>query len=267
MKINCFYFGKFSYTIVPWQIKEDLRRIKDNGVEILTINVIEQDYKAAKENIQLVMEETRKQGLKIYFIPERWLGVFGGVHRFPSVFATKNLKRTIQSANTNPLITETGPVCSLFDEKNIKFLKKKLKECFKDFGFDGILWYKPELLLDSKGGSGGKDIISKAYTKVFNDLNQYIKSEYQHPKIGWIQSETSPIKIDTTILTHLDFTNENISILDHRNYNAIQTKSLNSEIETLLSKKPKMLCYFDYPTNVEQPKDSMKIIESYLAKA
>ncbi len=266
MNINCFYFSKFSYTLVPWQIKEDLQRIKDTGANSITLNIIEQDYKAARENIELVIEEARKLGLKIYFIPERWLGVFGGVHDFPSVWTLKNMQYSITKATTDYLMTATGPVSSLFVPETISFLKKKLKECFKYFGFDGMIWYQPNLYWDAAGGRGGMDITANAYTAVFSALNKHVKSTYDAPEIGWLPHPNSEIQLRAEKIEALDKYDHQIVLLDHRGYIAQQTKDLETKIDTILAKKSELFCYFDYPVNVALPEQSMKIIKKALSE-
>ena len=106
MIVNCFYQSKFAYTIVPWQIREDLERIRQQGASWITLNVLEQDRKAARENINLVFQEAERAGLQVAFCPERWAGIFGGVNNFPSVWTVKNMTHSLRDTQGDWVMTE-----------------------------------------------------------------------------------------------------------------------------------------------------------------
>ncbi|GAA4273699.1 hypothetical protein U6A24_02820 [Aquimarina gracilis] len=255
MEINCFYFGKYAYTFVPWQIEEDILRIKSTGAHSITLNVIEQDYKAAKENIVLVISVAQKHGLKVYVLPDGWCNVLGGVSQFPSVFAVKNMDSCLKNSESKHLITNLGPVASILEKRTIEYLKKKLKECFEGFAFDGILWYQCKL---------HQSFISKEkYEQFFSGLHFYIKDHFGSEKtIDWYHTDST--SLNTNNIKGLRYITHDIQILDHRNYTKESTESLTLEIENLFRKKPKMFCYFDYPANVELPEKSMTVIRKTL---
>ncbi|MFD2187584.1 hypothetical protein [Aquimarina celericrescens] len=257
MEINCFYFGKYAYTFVPWQIEEDIVRIKNTGARSMTLNIIEQDYKAARENILLVISIAQKHNLKVYFLPDGWCNILEGVSGFPSVFAVKNRSSCLKNPDGKLRITDLGPVASLSEKTTIKFLKRKLKECFSGFGFDGMLWYKP--LLYQNMASENK------CEQIFSELNLYIKDNFGLEKtIDWYRKKDESGTLDINEIKGLRYFNDDIQILDHRNYHNKDIENLASETKTLLRKKPKMFCYFDYPPNVASPKRSMEIITSEL---
>ncbi len=257
MEINCFYLGKYAYTFVPWQIEEDIVRIKNTGAHSITLNVIEQDYKAARENIALVISIAQKYNLKVYFLPDGWCNVLGGVSGFPSVFAVKNRSSCLKNSDGKLHMTDLGPVASLSKKTTIKFLKKKLKECFTGFGFDGMLWYLPLLYQNMAS--------ENRYEQIFSELNLYIKDNLGFEKtIDWYRKKDESNTLDIHKIKGLRYFNDDIQILDHRNYDKKDTENLVLETETLLRKKSKMFCYFDYPANVESPKRSMEIITSKL---
>ncbi|MEM6317371.1 MAG: hypothetical protein AAF960_06855 [Bacteroidota bacterium] len=257
MRINCFYQSKFAYTIVPWQIREDLQRIKDSGADILTLNVLEQDHKAANENIRLVLAEAEKVGLETWFVPERWVGIFGGVNDFPSVFTIKNMHTAVRDEKGGILQTEVGPVSSLFHEKTQSFLRKKLKECFKSFGFKGVIWDRPYLPIDGKH-------TAIDYTLFFEKLNTDLRRQYPSISIYWRNNSHSPTPIDGNASSISDIPTDKIVFFNHQNYISEQTNKMETELAELFKQQPQMFCYYDYPANVVAPQKSMEILEQFL---
>ncbi|MBP2831457.1 hypothetical protein J8281_04580 [Aquimarina sp. U1-2] len=255
MEINCFYFGKYAYTFVPWQIEEDILRIKNTGAHSITLNVIEQDYRAAKENILFVIATAKKHGLKVYFLPDGWCNLFKGISGFPSVFAVKNMASCLKNEDGSAYLTDLGPVSSISEKATSVFIKKKLKECFEGFKFDGVLWYSSKLHSNL--------ISTKAYEHFFSELNRYTRGNFGTEKvIDWYHKNSTPLDIGN--IKGLRYATNDIQILDHRNYSKADTERLATEIDNLFQKKPRLFCYFDYPVNVELPEESMKIITQKL---
>lgn len=257
MRINCFYQSKFAYTIVPWQIREDLQRIKDTGADIITLNVLEQDHKAANENIRLVLAEAEKVGLETWFVPERWVGIFSGVNDFPSVFTIKNMHTAVRDAQGDILQTSIGPVSSIFHKKTQSFLRKKLKECFKSFGFKGIIWDQPNLPVDKKH-------TAIDYILFFKKLNADLRQQYPSISIHWRKNSHSPIRIDGNTAGISDIPANKIVFFSHQNYTTEQTNRMGTELTDLFKLQPQMFCYYDYPANVVAPQKSMEILEQFL---
>lgn len=298
MEINCFYFGKFGYTIVPAQIKEDVQRIKDHGARYVTLNVIEQDYKAAVENIDITVNEIVKAGMKPILATERWLGIFGGVQHFPSVFTLKRPDTQLISENGEVMMTELGPVSSLYHEKAEKEIRKMLDKTFEIWGFEGLMWYEPKLPLDYSSTASevlGGDITPEKhlqfYKSVFSKYNQRIKEKFGDKIIGWLNHPHTTEKETTTFSEisginffgyqgrpwpenggsrqlhlpdlNLPFTSEgmkNFMVINNVGLDVDDQKQMEQNINMIINKKPDVLGYYYFPANVSQPKEAMDII-------
>ncbi len=251
MKINCLYFGKFGYTIVPKQIREDLKRIKSTGATSITLNILEQDYKAAFENIAFVIKEARQLGFKIYCMPDGWCALTENFSKFPSVFTVKNLDACIRNPKGDLFMNNLGPVADYTHPKTIAFFKKKLKECFKGFDFDGIFWHT---------SNDTHNATKQLYTK----LSSYIHAKCNGEKsvFGFVDNSQTPF----SDISYSGIHRNDIAYIDHRNFSAAQINELNSTISTIVNTTPKMICYFDYPPNVALPEEAMSLIKQQLSQ-
>ncbi|MEL6971100.1 MAG: hypothetical protein AAFO02_13100 [Bacteroidota bacterium] len=256
MIINCFYQSKFAYTIVPWQIREDLERIRRQGADWITLNVLEQDRKAARENIDLVMNEAQRVNLKVAFCPERWVGIFGGVNNFPSVWTVKNMTYSLQDAQGQWVMIESGPISDPRLEETQGFIFDKLKETFRTWPFQGIVWDRPYLpaVMDAQ-----------AYGELFDHWHRWILDHNPDALIAYLTRANSPLQLTDRELPALTHKLARTVFFDHRGYTAEQTDELSETIAQLLAEPPSLCCYYDYPANVEDPERSMKLLTAALS--
>src|ERR1035437_4743219 len=87
--LNAFYYRAQMYTMVPHQIKEDMKWLADAGTNAITISVLEQDFEASFENIQFIIKEANKVGMDVFATPSRWGGIVAGSPKVPSVFTVR----------------------------------------------------------------------------------------------------------------------------------------------------------------------------------
>ncbi len=66
------------YTLVPRHVREDLRWMADIGTRLVSLAVLEQDFRAAGENIDLVCEQAHRAGQQVVAVPARWGGLTAG---------------------------------------------------------------------------------------------------------------------------------------------------------------------------------------------
>jgi len=88
--LNAYYFRAHMYTLVPHQIREDLRWMKGVGTQAVSVAILEQDLFAAVENIEIICNEAAKLGMDVYAVPSRWGGLFAGAPKVPSLFSVHN---------------------------------------------------------------------------------------------------------------------------------------------------------------------------------
>ncbi|MBV6646801.1 MAG: hypothetical protein KI790_15190 [Cyclobacteriaceae bacterium] len=300
MQINCFYFGKFGYTIVPSQIREDIRRIKDSGATFVTLNVLEQDYRAAKENIDLTVNEILRVGMSPLLATERWFGMFGGVQHYPSVFTLKRPETQLIDKKGEVFLTELGPVSSLYHEKTQKEISKNLDKTFEMWGFEGLMWYEPWLPMDYSSlalqRQSSKPDSQKHLSfcqSVFQEFHNRINDNYGKKVIGWLNhpgakpSETKAFQnvegldffgwhIDVRQASSLldqamnspvkEFPLGQLVAINHTGLDKNQHSRLESAMEKVLSRKPDILGYYYFPGNVEAPVEAMDIVFEAIKK-
>lgn len=111
--LNAYYFRAHMYTIVPHQVREDLKWMKDKGTDIVSVGILEQDLYAAVENVEIICNEAEKLGISVYAVPSRWGGMFAGAPKVPSIFTSKNPQTWILDENGKPFYNARGPVSSV----------------------------------------------------------------------------------------------------------------------------------------------------------
>src|ERR1700710_1383630 len=70
--LNAYYFRAHMYTIVPRQVREDLKWMAGIGTNVVSIAILEQDMTSAVENVTIICNEAEKLGMKVYAVPSRW---------------------------------------------------------------------------------------------------------------------------------------------------------------------------------------------------
>lgn len=233
MNLNCFYFGKFGYTIVPWQIKEDLDRIAGMGCTYITLNVLEQDFKAAHENIHLVIALSRKRGLKILAAPDGWGNLIGNFSGFPSVYAVKKQKYCLLGTQQKPVMTGKGWLLDPQNKNVVKFFKNKVKEVLVKFDFDGVFWYQP----DERASIANS-------TNMFKELHSYCIKKYPEKELIYHPK-------NSLFLNNIHVQRTQQSVIVPRTMETLKQWKLTENTDNILAS------YFDYPPNAKEPERLM----------
>ncbi len=207
------------------------------GATSITLNVIEQDYKAAFENISLVISLARTLGLKVYALPDGWGNLTGNISGFPSVQAVKKRKDCLADNENNLIMTDKGWLLNPNNKQVFKFFKKKLKEILEKFDFDGLFWYHPDDRTELVKLSGLFKLLHGYVIEKYPD-----KAVFYHPKNN---SFFDDINVEQTMTSYiLPKTEQGLS-------NWTKPDKLNI-----------MLSYFDYPPNIEQPEEFMTLMSA-----
>jgi hypothetical protein len=69
--LNAYYFRGHMYTLVPRHVREDMKWMADVGTNIVSVAVLEQDFFAAVENIEIICNEAAKLGMEVWAVPSR----------------------------------------------------------------------------------------------------------------------------------------------------------------------------------------------------
>jgi hypothetical protein len=133
------------YTCVPRQIREDMEWMADCGTNAVIIGVLEQDFSAAVENIQLVAAEAARVGMQLFVTPSRWGSLVAGCPKVPSIFCGYNRKAWSLNREGEPHVF-LGPVASVHHPDTFEFFTNALNSLFDIAPVGGIVWDEPKAL-------------------------------------------------------------------------------------------------------------------------
>lgn len=107
---------------VPRHVREDTKWMASLGAEVVVFAILEQDFEAARFNLDIICAEAEKAGMKTNAVPSRWAGLVAGSPKVPSQFAAAHPQICAQNADGSPQISEfSGPQCSVFDAQTREF--------------------------------------------------------------------------------------------------------------------------------------------------
>jgi hypothetical protein len=143
--LNAYYFRAHMYTMVPAQVREDLKWMRDLGTDVVSIAVLEQDLWAAIENVDIIVDEAEKIGMKVFIVPSRWGGMVAGAPKVPSLFSVKNPDTWMENKNGRPVSSSvSGVISSVHSQKTLDFFIESAKRSIKLWGIKGIIWDEPK---------------------------------------------------------------------------------------------------------------------------
>jgi hypothetical protein len=145
--LNSYYLRAHMYTLVPSQVREDMKWMAGIGTNIVSISVLEQDFYAAKENINILINEATKEGLKVFAIPGRWGGIVAGGPKVPSLFTIQNQQTWMMAADGKYIDSSvSGRISSIFHQDTFEFICFYLEKLIKQWPVSGIIWDEPKTI-------------------------------------------------------------------------------------------------------------------------
>lgn len=192
-KLNAYYLRAHMYTLVPRQVREDLKWMADAGTNIVSVAVLEQDFSAAKENIEIICNEASKVGLDVWAVPSRWGGLVAGAPKVPSLFTVKNPETwTKRKDGSYAEAYLTGRVSSIFHPATHEFMADSAKKLFKTWDFKGMIWDEPksigedyhELAVKKLGKNPSREQFIDANVEFYSSVNKSIKADYPDKQIA-----------------------------------------------------------------------------------
>ena len=193
-QLTAYYLRAHMYTIVPHQIREDMEWMADLGTDNVAISILEQDFTAAAQNINIICREAERVGMSVYGIPTRWGGMFAGAPKVPSLFSVQNPNTWVLKKDGSPLFSPIwGVISSVHYPETFDFFISNMAKTFELWNLKGIIWDEPKLL-DVKDYSPkaiqalGENASLKEHVSAFVDflskVNYYIKSNYPDKDIN-----------------------------------------------------------------------------------
>lgn len=146
--LNAYYFRAHTYTLVPKHVREDMKWMADIGTNVLSVAVLEQDLYAAVENINIIINEASKVGMKVYAVPSRWAGIVAGAPKVPSLFTIRNPQTwMIKKDGTFVDSSVSGRISSIFHVDTFEYMKSTVEKMLLTWPFAGVIWDEPKTFM------------------------------------------------------------------------------------------------------------------------
>lgn len=145
--LNAFYLRAHMYTMVPRQVREDMKWMAGIGTNVVSIAVLEQDFYAARRNIDMVVAEAAREGMKVFASPSRWGGIVAGAPKVPSLFTVRNQQTWMRASDGQYVDSrETGRISSIFHPDTSDFVCNALEQLVTQWPVSGIIWDEPKTI-------------------------------------------------------------------------------------------------------------------------
>jgi len=204
--VSSYYLRAHTYTLVPHQVREDMKWMADIGTQAVDVGVLEQDLYAAVENIEYIVEAAHKEGMKVFAVPSRWGGMIAGAPKVPSVFSTLNPQTWILNDKGKPLTSGvSGVLSSVHYPEVLDFFCNSLTQIFKNWDISGIIWDEIKILLKDYSEMAIKNLGVNAKFEqhvdavcdFFSKVNTHIKSIGQDKSVhAFLFANKTQIEID-----------------------------------------------------------------------
>ncbi len=186
--LNAYYFRAHMYTMVPKQVREDLKWMASIGTKAVSIAVLEQDLWAAEENIHFIIRTAKEFGMETFAVPSRWAGLVAGSPKVPSHFSVRHPDIWVKKPNGEIRFNKAnGVICSIHAPETKAFFKTQSEKMLRMFDFKSVIWDEPKLFdvmdYSDLARKKLKDINNEkehqqAFADFWSEVNIYIKEEF-----------------------------------------------------------------------------------------
>jgi len=213
-RLSAYYFRAHMYTLVPNQVREDLKWMADIGTHSVCVAILEQDLRAAVENVQIISEEAERLGMELFVVPSRWGGLLAGAPKVPSVFTVQHPDGWLRKKDGSFYKDRNvGVHSSVHDPETVEFFKKSLDKIFGLWKVRGIIWDEPKIYDKKDYSAFARKNISNldevaphnaAFSNFFSVLNKHIKSNYPEAITNLFAYANMPQHIIDSLMTIAD---------------------------------------------------------------
>lgn len=137
MFLSAHYFRAHLYTLVPRQVRDDLKWMADLGTQAVVLGLLEQDFDAARENVDLICRAGRSGGVG----DAQPVGQPGGrLPKVPSIFCSLHHEAWLRDANGKPTMGFLGPLVDVAHPATFEFFTKTVTRLLEQWPIQGIIW-------------------------------------------------------------------------------------------------------------------------------
>ena len=145
--LNAYYFRHHMVSLVPRHVREDMKWMADIGTDMVSLAILEQDFEAARANVDIICAEAEKVGMKTNAVPSRWAGLVAGSPKVPSQFSAAHPQTWAQYQDGSPQISEfSGPQSSVFHPQTREFFFQSTQRLLEQWPFASVTWDEPKCL-------------------------------------------------------------------------------------------------------------------------
>ena len=167
--LGTYYFGAGYFTLVPDNIRKDLDEIKQLGTDFVCITATVSDLRHTKPNIDFIVDEIHKRGMKVFLVPSRLAGITAGQPLEPPIFPYHHLNTWVIKKDGKPLVRKgLGPISSFYYPEVKEYFISSVHKMMDTWEIDGIVWDEPKSTF-----IGWQDFSAKAIEN--NPDSSYVK--------------------------------------------------------------------------------------------
>lgn len=134
------------YTLVPDHVRCDLDWMAGAGASVVAIGILEQDFTAARENIDFVCQEAEKRGMEVWAVPSRWGNLVAGCPKVPSILSATLHDCWALNRDGKPCMGFLGPYASVHATQTQERFRQLLEQTLSFWPMQGIIWDEPKAL-------------------------------------------------------------------------------------------------------------------------
>ncbi len=213
--INNLYYRANTFHYNPAHIAADMQWMADHGTNALTMAISEVDFGNAERNIETIITEAHKRGIKVFFVTSRWAGVFAGAPKMPSIFAAKNPHTWSLNEKGKPYFHSSGPICSIYYPEVFDFFIEYLNKAFNTWDLDGVVWDEPKAYQMDYASKAKETLEDNPlletheanYCEFISKLNDHIRNEHDNKTINFFAYPylTNSFIEEASNIRHLDY--------------------------------------------------------------
>ena len=136
--VSAYCLGYQSWTVVPHQMEEDFKEMRDMGFGAVNLSFSENELKYARRAFELQVRLAHAAGLKVNVIPSRLGGRFAGAPFMPSVWLAQNPQYALYSK------PGALPVACVESPAFRAWVREFMETLLRDYELDGIIWDEPK---------------------------------------------------------------------------------------------------------------------------
>jgi hypothetical protein len=138
--LSAYYFRAHLYTQVPRHVRDDLAWMADMGTQAVILGLLEQDFDAARENVDLICREAERAGMVVMATPSRWGNLVAGCPKVPSIFCSLHHEAWLRDHAGQPVMSFLGPLADVRHPATLEFFTQSVTRLLEQWPIQGIIW-------------------------------------------------------------------------------------------------------------------------------